>query len=338
MKRLALLPALFVLTSCSGAPQDPRGAEMPPAASEPRSVVLASGGANLVVHVQGRTFVMLENELAVGVATGEPGLLAKDIDLLTVTRPFDTTKAPADVLDARSRMVTVVADSGTRCAARVTDVMLFAQVSPAWDAESHAHTTDKELAAESFELGERGAHYALELDLDRESCTGAHFALLGSDAETARPQPVNEAAAETAIIAFRELPLSQENEGRYVEYLSGRNEAEDKASGMERGTSWDTYLGQKPSVHRFVLGEESLLFVTAGIDGECGAFNAQLSALFRETPDGPVLVRTWEGFSREPLAIVAAPTGYDVIFQDVKGNTSAAYLTSVEPQYFGCRC
>lgn len=338
MKRLALLPALFFVASCSGAPVDLHDAEAPSGVGAVDTATVASGGANLVVHVGGRSFVILEDEVTEGLGQGAPSLLANENDMLTVTRAIDASHAPASVLAAKSRSVTVVADSGTRCEASVSDVVLFAQVVPSWEPETHEHLGAKELASEAFELGERGAHFALALDLPRERCTGAHFALTSGDAETARPMPVNEAAAETAIVAFRALPPAAEYDARYVEYLEGRNEADDKANGLVRGTSWDTIMGQAPSVHRFVIGDESLLFVTAGSDEGCGGFNAQMSALFRETPEGPVVVRTWEDFSREPVAIVAAPTGYDVIFDAVKARTSDTVPVNAEPMVFGCRC
>jgi len=296
-----------------------------------------SGGANLVVHVDGRTFVMLEDEVAEGVADGEPTLLSKENEVMTVTRAFAASKVPGSVLSAKSKTVTVVADSNTRCEATVTDAMIFTQVIPSWD-EEQMQQSDRGIAHDAYELGERGAHYALALDLPRESCTGAHFALLSGDAVTARPTPVNEAAVETVVSAFRELPSAHQYDERYSDFLSARDAAEDKANGLDRGTSWDTYSGGAPSVHRFVIGDESLLFVTAGSDEGCGGFNATMSALFRETNEGPVVVRVWEDFSREALGVVASPTGYDVIFDNVKARTSDKEPVNVEPQYYGCRC
>ncbi len=328
MKRLGLTATLVFLVSCSGGPQDPRGAEVPPAASDVAPAV-ASAGADLVVHVAGRTFVLLDNEVAEGTGVGDPTLLENKNDVMTLSRAIDPSKLPASLLSAKSSAVTVVADSGTRCVAHVSDVVLFTQVSP------YEKLEDPKAA---YELGEHGAHIALALDLDRESCTGAHFALVSGDAETARPLPANDASTETVTVAFRAMREWQAYENQYEEYFAGRSEAEDKTNGVVRGTSWDTYGGQTPSVRRFVLGDESLLFVTAGVDDGCGGLHTQLSVLFRETAGGPIVVRTWEDFSREPLAIVTAPGGYDVIFDSVKARTNDAYPTNVEPQIFGCRC
>lgn len=351
MKRVGLTATLLFLCSCGSAPQDPRGAEAPPVATDTTPTVVASGGADLVVHADGRTFVVLDGEVREGTATGAATLLARENEVVTVTSGIDPSKMPAALVSARSSAVTVVADSGTRCVAHVADVVLLAQVSPDWDVAARfagtqagesgtraAPPSDAEIAREAFALGERGAHFALALDLDRESCTGAHFALVSGDAETAKARPANEASTETAIVAFRALPESQGYERTYQQFIEGRSEAEDRANGVVRGTSWDTYLGQTPSVHRFVIGDESLLFVTAGVDENCGGLNAQFSVLFRETSEGPLVIRTWEDFSREPLAIAAAPGGYDVIFQDVKVRTTEPYPTNVEPQFFGCRC
>ncbi len=352
MKRVVLTATFLLLLSCSGAPRDLHDAETPlPAPSDAATAAVASGGANLTVHVGGGTFVLVENEVATGMGAGAPTLLANEREVVTVTRAVEASKMPAALGSAKGSAVTVVADSGTRCVAHVTDVVLFAQVSPDWDVAARfagkeadeygprvAPLGDSEIAKEAFELGERGAHLALVLDLDRESCAGAHFALVSVDAETARPLPANVASAETATVAFRALPESLAYDAQYVEYFEGRSAAEDKANGVVRGTSWDTYAGQTPSVHRFVLGDESLLFVTAGVEEGCGGLNTQLSVLFRETAEGPVAIRTWENFSREALAIVTAPDGYDVIFDNVKGRTSAAHTTNVEPLVFGCRC
>lgn len=329
LKRIGLATTLAFLVSCSGTPQDPRGAGDEAAAADTATGMVASGGADLVVHVAGRSFVVLDNEVTEGMGVGAPTLVANESELVTATRALDPSRIPAALITARASTVTVVSDSGARCEARVSDVVLLAQISP---------DRKLETADEVFQLGELGAHIALALDLPRERCTGAHYALVSGDAETARPLPANEAMSETVLAAFRALPEAQGYAKMYDDYFAGRSEAEDAANGVVRGTSWDTYLGQAPSVHRFALGNESLLFVTAGVDDGCGGLSTQLSVLFRETAGGPVVVRTWEDFSREPLAIVSAPGGYDVIFQDIRGRTTEPTLMNAEPQVHGCRC
>jgi hypothetical protein len=358
MNRLGAGLALFVLTSCSGAPQDLHGAEspdgLPQAAAQQApddSPVKHVGATELVVHANGRSFVMLPNEVAEGTAVGDAMLLEEANEVATVTRHVDATKLPAEVAALRSQKITVVADSGTRCIARVSDVVLLARVSPDWPllmrrlgksddptVPAPAPIGDAAFAEEAFQLGQAGARLALALDLSRESCTGAHFAVMSGDPESARPLPANEAATETAIVTFRALPESLKHGDDYTEHLSYRNKEEDRANGFVPAPTWDTYQGLSPTVHRFVVGDETLLFVTAGVEEGCGGFNAAMSALFRQTEEGPVLIRTWDGLTHEPHAIVSTPKGYDVIFEDIKASTYEEDLTNTEPQYFGCRC
>jgi hypothetical protein len=108
----------------------------------------------------------------------------------------------------------------------------------------------------------------------------------------------------------------------------------------KRTATWEGQSGA--AVRRFVLGDESLLFVNAGAYDGCGGFNAGLSALFRETEDGLVLVRAWNHVwdpgSEEPLAIVNAGKGYEVIFHSNRAKTEDPGRMSVAPQFFGCSC
>ena len=352
---MALTSALVLLTSCSGAPEDAalgRGAEAPSAVDQKAAPTSSfSGPAELVVHAAGRTFVVLPQEVTDLRSAGAATLVAYADDVATVTKQIDPASFPTYLAAQRARPVTVVSDSGARCVARVADIVLLAQVSPDFELSARisgkpadpdgpvtAPMAPQDLAEEAYRLGENGAHLALALDLDRESCTGAHFALVSGDAESARPLPANDAATETVTLAFRALPEFEEHAKEYAERLSQRDPGADKENGFVPAASWDTYGQAAPSVRRFALGDESLLFVSAGGDEGCGGFNAQLSALFRETENGPVLVRAWNGFAHEPLAIVTDATGYEVIFQDVRGHTKDPDLANAEPQYFGCRC
>jgi hypothetical protein len=383
MKRLAACSAFVVLTSCSSVPDEAApwsGAEAPtatalesataPEAAQPATPREAAPApepataldsepapevapiarptpapAELVVHAGDRTFVVLPHEVKDVPAAGALTLVSYVNQTVTVTK--EASRLPADVAVMRGRTVTVVADSGERCTANVSNVVRLVQVTPDFDDLDRfngrpaddlgpriAPLRNAAIAEQAYRLGEDGAHFALALDLDRESCADAHFALLSEDGESERPQPADADATASAQLAFRALPEWREHGREYAEFLARM--LYEVHPDTKRTATWEGQSGA--AVRRFVLGDESLLFVSAGSYDGCGGFNAGLSALFRETEDGLVLVRAWNHVSEKPLAIVGAGKGYEVIFDGVRAQTEDPGRMSAAPQFFGCSC
>lgn len=369
-KRFSLGLFLVSLVACSGgvgAPDADSTSEADPQASAEGAEVAEVGNPDLapsqvkplfvhssatVVEAYGRSFVILGRGLEEGMAEGAPSVLnelsdnASDVGVVQTLAP---AALPSEVTRVTGRRVTVVGKDGGTCEAEVGAVVGLARLSP--DSEAYAryrgegHDEQGALLPKPSPAAIAGevwaatadAHFvAAELRLLSGSCEGASFALLERGATYAVPHAAEDSLRERAIEAFRALPAYEAHRADYAEW-SGPEDT-------KKSATWETHGENTLAVVEVNVAGEELVWVSANVDGGCGDFGAQLSALYRKTRDasGTVTlspVRVLDGYSSELRGLERTTEGFDLYFPESRVPAAeTSEPESAEVSYYGCRC
>lgn len=202
-------------------------------------------------------------------------------------------------------------------------------------------------------------------------CDGAVAATLDpASAPVATPKPASDALASRALRAFRALPeharVDTDYRTQWVEEVRALERATyeraagavglggeldeldetregDRPRAPKLSTTWDTHAEASPKVQQLVVGGATLVWVSASVGEGCGDFAAQLSALFRQSADGAlVVVRVFDGFAAELHAAASSrsASGYELFFSDAYAGSqpAAGEVRSLAPRSFGCGC
>ena len=172
------------------------------------------------------------------------------------------------------------------------------------------------------------------------ACDAATFALLGNEAPASKVSGADDATSSRALAAFRALSSYAHHA---EEYLTFAKESESTVA----APSWDRHAESSARVSSVSVGKDRLVWVTAGADGGCGDFSAELSVLFRETNEGLEVVRVIDGFSSALEGVLASGEGYELVFPEahvgaalpgVDEPDAADAIERLEVRTFGCRC
>ncbi len=370
-KRFSLGLFLVSLVACSGgvdgvdgpdAELEPTGATeaAPQAAAETSAPELAQVQAKplfvrssaTVVEAHGRSFVILGRGLEEGWAEGAPSVLnelADDTSDVGVVQALAAEALPSEVAHVTGRRVTLVGKSGGTCEAEMGAVVGLARLSPDSEAYSRYRGEGRDekgalvpkpspaaIAAEVW-AGTEDAHYvAAELRVLAGSCEDASFALLERGAKYAVPHAVGDSLRDRAIEAFHALPEYTAHRADYAEWAA--------PEGTTKSATWETHGENAISVVEATVAGEELVWVSANVDGGCGDFGAQLSALYRKTHDASgavslVPVRVLDGYSSDLRGLERTAEGFELYFPESHvPAVPASEPESAEVSYYGCRC
>ena len=320
--------------------------------SEPSPLVAENPTAfdsALVVHVGDRAYLVLDAAPELAWAEGKPEVSAVEGEgFYAVTRPVADGHVPERARGTLGKRVSLFGAAGAVCEAVVDEVTLLGRVSPdgdtysKWRGEARDEadhvlpaTPRAEMADEAWTMAEGSIVLAATLrPIGR--CAGASFALLG--AETSRASNVatlrdaDTTTTARALEAFRALPAYSTHATDYLAY------AKDMPDAVTAPT-WERHGESSPRVTSVRTATEKLVWVTANVDGGCGDFGAELSALFRETASGLEVVRVMDGFSRGLEGAVKTSDGYELVFPEAHvGPKETDEVERLEVRTFGCSC
>lgn len=332
----------------------------------------ASLESSLVVHVGEQAYVVLDasTELAWGsegpsgpdganvserAGEGPPELTSVENEgVYAVTRKLSPLAVPARAKAAQGKHVRLYGAAGVVCDAVVDEVKLLGRFSPDSDvyARWHGEARDEadrplpkpsraEMADEAWTISEGAIVLAATLRPSGK-CAGATFALLGEDAQStptigtsakvAKLSAADDTTTTRALAAFRALP---EYATHAAEYLTFATENESTVT----AASWDRHAESSPQVTLVTLESETLVWVTANVDGGCGDFGATLSVLYRSTPGGLEVVRVLDGVSASLEGVVPRAEGYELVFPESHvGPKAEDEVFKLEVRTFGCSC
>ncbi len=352
--RIALALVLSTL-ACSGSAEDagPSPTPVPPSpvAEEARRADRSPSPGLLpdvamVVHAGKRAFVVLDARADLPIEgasprlvdTGAPGLFAAEV----AVAPGWAPEAARAVV---GRRVHLFGERGAVCEATLGELSLLERMSPDGDAHDRwtgtarddddhpvPRPSDKEIAAELWGMAE-GSHPLVAPLLQMSGdCRKASTAVLGEGVSLAHAEPAPSGLRSEALLAFRALP---EHEQIASDYRTWAPEIGD----APRRPTWDTHAEASPTVEVFSVGGERLTWVSADVNGSCGEFSGQLSALFRRTPAGLAPIRVYSGWAPRLHAIAPSEGGYELHTQEARvGTREGEEVEVVEVRFFGCRC
>lgn len=333
---------------------DPRAAETSaPEVAQVQTKPLFVRSSATVVEAHGRSFVILGRGLDEGWAEGAPSVvneLTDEASDVSVVQPIARTALPSEVAHVTGRRVTVVGKGGGTCEAEVGAVVGLARLSP--DSEAYARyrgegrdengallpkPSPAAIAAEVW-AGTSEEHFvAAELRVLEGSCADASFALLERGTSYAVPHAASsDSLRARAIEAFHALPEYGAHRADYAEWVA--------PEGTNKSATWETHGENAISVVEATVAGEELVWVSANVDGGCGDFGAQLSALYRKTRDasGTVTlapVRVLDGYSSELRGLERTKEGFELYFPEAHVPADpASEPESAEVSYYGCRC
>ena len=303
----------------------------------------------LVVHVGDRAYLVLDAAPELAWAEGKPDVSAVEGEgFYAVTRPVAEGHVPARARGTLGKRVSLFGAAGAVCEAVVDEVTLLGRVSPdgdtysKWRGEARDEadhvlpaTPRAEMADEAWTMAEGSIVLAATLrPVGR--CADASFALLG--AETSRASNVatlrdaDTTTTARALEAFRALPAYSTHATDYLAYAKEMPDA-------VTAPTWERHGESSPRVTSVRTTTEKLVWVTANVDGGCGDFGAELSALFRETDSGLEVVRVMDGFSRGLEGAVKTSDGYELVFPEAHvGPKETDEVERLEVRTFGCSC
>jgi hypothetical protein len=339
----------------SGATEaDPRAAAETnaPEVAEVQTKPLFVRSSATVVEAHGRSFVILGRGLDEGWARGAPSVvneLTDEASDVSVVQAIAPEALPSEVAHVTGRRVTLVGKSGGTCEAEVGAVVGLARLSPDSEAYSRYRGEGRDengallpkpssaaIAAEVW-AGTEDSHFvAAELRVLAGSCADASFALLDRGASYAVPHATSDSLRDRAIEAFHALPEYGAHRADYAEWSA--------PEGTSKSATWETHGENAIAVVEATVAGEELVWVSANVDGGCGDFGAQLSALYRKTRDASgavslVPVRVLDGYSSELRGLERTKEGFELYFPDVHVPAApASEPENAEVSYYGCRC
>lgn len=370
-KRFSLGLFLVSLVACSGgvdgvdgpdAELEPTGATeaAPQAAAETSAPELAQvqtkplfvRSSATVIEAHGRSFVILGRGLEEGWAEGAPSVLnelSDDSSDVGVVQALAPEALPSEVAHVTGRRVTLVGKSGGTCEAEMGAVVGLARLSPDSDAYSRYRGEGRDekgtllpkpspaaIAAEVWAATPEAHYVAAELRVLAGSCEDASFALLERGAKYAVPHAVGDSLRDRAIEAFHALPEYTAHRADYAEWAA--------PEGTTKSATWETHGENAISVVEATVAGEELVWVSANVEGSCGDFGAQLSALYCKTRDASgaltlVPVRVLDGYASDLRGLERTSQGFELYFPE--SHVPAAPESepeSAEVSYYGCRC